>query len=88
MKRTVIALAILLASLMGSLATAAPDRPRIVLVHGAFADSSSWAGCPPGCDHWRRTSGAAAEPRRGPREILADIHDWVRANEDALRATL
>jgi CDP-paratose 2-epimerase len=27
-------------------------------------------------------------PRRGPREILADIHDWVRANEHALRGTL
>ena len=42
MKKTVIALASLLATLMGSLATAAPDRPTIVLVHGAFADASSW----------------------------------------------
>lgn len=42
MKKTVIALTSLLATLMGSLATAAPDRPTIVLVHGAFADASSW----------------------------------------------
>lgn len=27
-------------------------------------------------------------PRRGPREILADIHAWIRENEDALRQAL
>lgn len=43
MKKTAIALA-LGASLMGSFANAAADRPIIVLVHGAFADTSSWNG--------------------------------------------
>jgi pimeloyl-ACP methyl ester carboxylesterase len=45
MKKTAIALATLSATLMGSLANAAaPERPTIVLVHGAFADASSWNG--------------------------------------------
>jgi pimeloyl-ACP methyl ester carboxylesterase len=44
MKKTVIALATLSAMLMGSLAHASSDRPTIVLVHGAFADASSWNG--------------------------------------------
>ena len=30
--------------LMGAVATAQPTKPTIVLVHGAFADSSSWYG--------------------------------------------
>ena len=42
MKKTAIALA-LSACLVGSFANAA-ERPTIVLVHGAFADSSSWNG--------------------------------------------
>jgi pimeloyl-ACP methyl ester carboxylesterase len=42
MKKTALALA-LSATLIGSFANAA-DRPTIVLVHGAFADSSSWNG--------------------------------------------
>ena len=43
MKTAAIALA-LSASLIGSFANAAPERPTIVLVHGAFADASSWNG--------------------------------------------
>jgi len=27
-------------------------------------------------------------PRRGPRDILADIHEWIRANESAVRQAL
>src|SRR6516162_2889194 len=30
--------------LTGAVATAQPTKPTIVLVHGAFADSSSWYG--------------------------------------------
>src|SRR6516162_3344613 len=30
--------------LAGAAATAQPTKPTIVLVHGAFADSSSWCG--------------------------------------------
>jgi pimeloyl-ACP methyl ester carboxylesterase len=43
MKKTAIALA-LSACLIGSVANAAGERPTIVLVHGAFADASSWNG--------------------------------------------
>src|SRR5688500_13971933 len=43
MKTTAIALA-LSACLIGSVANAAAERPTIVLVHGAFADASSWNG--------------------------------------------
>jgi CDP-paratose 2-epimerase len=31
---------------------------------------------------------SAWRPRRGPREILADIHAWVEANESAVRSAL
>jgi CDP-paratose 2-epimerase len=30
----------------------------------------------------------AWRPRRTPREILVDIHDWIRANEAAVRSAL
>lgn len=43
MKKAAIALA-LSATLLGPLAQATPERPTIVLVHGAFADASSWNG--------------------------------------------
>jgi pimeloyl-ACP methyl ester carboxylesterase len=43
MNKTAIALA-LSACLIGSVANAAAERPTIVLVHGAFADASSWNG--------------------------------------------
>lgn len=43
MKKTAISLA-LSACFVGSLANAATERPTIVLVHGAFADASSWNG--------------------------------------------
>jgi pimeloyl-ACP methyl ester carboxylesterase len=43
MKKAAIALA-LSATLVGPFAQATPDRPTIVLVHGAFADASSWNG--------------------------------------------
>jgi pimeloyl-ACP methyl ester carboxylesterase len=43
MKKVAIALA-LIATLAGPLAEAASERPTIVLVHGAFADASSWNG--------------------------------------------
>jgi pimeloyl-ACP methyl ester carboxylesterase len=43
MKKIAIALAVG-ACLIGSLANAATERPTIVLVHGAFADNSSWNG--------------------------------------------
>jgi pimeloyl-ACP methyl ester carboxylesterase len=37
-------LAVAAAVLMNSVAYAQPDKPTIVLVHGAFADASSWNG--------------------------------------------
>src|SRR5215470_11480336 len=44
MKIFVAALAIASVLLTGAAATAQPAKPTIVLVHGAFADSSSWYG--------------------------------------------
>src|ERR1700684_296435 len=36
--------ALAIAAALATGAAAAPDKPTIVLVHGAFADSSSWNG--------------------------------------------
>ena len=42
-----------------------PDKPTIVLVHGAFADASSWSRVIPGC------SARASRPRRPPTPCAA-----------------
>jgi len=44
MKRLIAACMVLSAVFMSSVATAQSDKPTIVLVHGAFADASSWNG--------------------------------------------
>jgi pimeloyl-ACP methyl ester carboxylesterase len=44
MKTASVRLALLAAALAAPLAFAAPAKPTVVLVHGAFADSSSWDG--------------------------------------------
>lgn len=44
MKKTAMFLASAALILAGSAATAATERPTVVLVHGAFADASSWNG--------------------------------------------
>jgi pimeloyl-ACP methyl ester carboxylesterase len=46
-------------------AAAAPDKPTIVLVHGAFADSSSWNGVIADLQRDGYTVVAAANPLRG-----------------------
>jgi pimeloyl-ACP methyl ester carboxylesterase len=82
MKKTAIALASLSATLMGSLANAAPERPTIVLVHGAFADASSWNGV----IRILETDGyrvvAAANPLRsvqGDAQSVADIVESIKS---------
>ncbi|MRW93837.1 alpha/beta fold hydrolase [Duganella sp. FT80W] len=44
MKTASVRLSLLAATLAAPLAFAAPTKPTVVLVHGAFADSSSWDG--------------------------------------------
>jgi pimeloyl-ACP methyl ester carboxylesterase len=44
MKNVIAGLAIIETIFMGSVAFAQSDKPTIVLVHGAFADASSWNG--------------------------------------------
>src|SRR5580698_9563634 len=61
-------IAIAAAAVLGvaaSSAAAAPDKPTIVLVHGAFADSSSWNGVIADLQRDGYTVVAAANPLRG-----------------------
>ncbi len=61
-------IAIAAAAVFGGAATsaaAAPDKPTIVLVHGAFADSSSWNGVIADLQRDGYTVVAAANPLRG-----------------------
>ncbi len=44
MKQAVAALAVTASLMMGAQAFAAAEKPTVVLVHGAFADASSWNG--------------------------------------------
>jgi pimeloyl-ACP methyl ester carboxylesterase len=48
-----------------TMAAAAPEKPTIVLVHGAFADSSSWNGVIADLQRDGYTVVAAANPLRG-----------------------
>jgi pimeloyl-ACP methyl ester carboxylesterase len=82
MKKIAIALASLSVTLVGSLANATPERPTIVLVHGAFADASSWNGV----IRILETDGyrvvAAANPLRsvhGDAQSVADIVESIKS---------
>jgi len=60
----------------GALAQAAPAKPTIVLVHGAFADSSSWNSVIPILQRDGYTVVAAPNPLRGVRadaDVVADV---------------
>ena len=64
------------ATLFGAAGADAADKPTIVLVHGAFADSSSWNRVIPilqqdGYTRCGRQTRSAASARRG-RRIVAD----------------
>jgi len=62
-----------LAAALCAPAAAAP-KPTIVLVHGAFADSSSWNGVVPILMHDGYQVVAAANPLRGPKSDGAYVH--------------
>jgi pimeloyl-ACP methyl ester carboxylesterase len=63
--------------LLGGAATAKPAKPTIVLVHGAFADSSSWDGVIAILEKDGYTVVAAANPLRS-----------VKGDADSVRALL
>jgi pimeloyl-ACP methyl ester carboxylesterase len=80
MKKAAIALA-LSATLVGSFAQATPDRPTIVLVHGAFADASSWNGVIKILESDGYPVVAAANPLRSVQEdaqYVANIVDSIQ----------
>ena len=65
----------IIAATFGS-AQAQPDKPTIVLVHGAFADSSSWNGVVEILEKDGVSVMAAANPLRGVRsdgDYVADV---------------
>jgi pimeloyl-ACP methyl ester carboxylesterase len=81
MKKTAIALA-LSACLVGSIANAAAERPTIVLVHGAFADSSSWNGVIKILQSDGYSVVAAANPLRsvkGDADYVSSIVESIKA---------
>ena len=84
MKIFVAVLAIASVLLTGAAATAQPAKPTIVLVHGAFADSSSWYGVITILERDGYSVVAAANPLRSVkgdadavRALLASIHTPV-----------
>jgi pimeloyl-ACP methyl ester carboxylesterase len=64
MKLTTLFTSLALAVAVTATAQAAPVKPTIVLVHGAFADSSSWNGVVKVLEHDGYTVVAAANPLR------------------------
>ncbi len=72
----------LLVLLAGSSAMAQPDKPTIVLVHGAFADSSSWNGVIELLERDGFPVVAVANPLRGVRSdarYVADVIDGLKS---------
>lgn len=67
MLRTLLSAAVVTAGLLASPCAAAPRKPFIVLVHGAFADSSSWNGVVSILQRDGYFVVAAANPLRGVR---------------------
>lgn len=70
--------ATLLGLLAASSATAAPQKPTIVLVHGAFADSSSWNGVIAILEKDGFPVVAVANPLRGVRSDARYVADVVK----------
>lgn len=77
MKKLISGVLALAAGLLASSAQAQPAKPTIVLVHGAFADSSSWNGVITILSHDGYTVVAAPNPLRG-----------VRADADVVAAVV
>lgn len=79
MKKRIIPGGLMLAAALfatGAQAQAAPAKPTIVLVHGAFADSSSWNRVIPILQQGGYTVVASPNPLRGVRadaDVVADV---------------
>ncbi|NIJ20664.1 pimeloyl-ACP methyl ester carboxylesterase [Sphingomonas naasensis] len=76
MKKVITGGLVLAAGLFAASAQAQPVRPTIVLVHGAFADSSSWNGVITLLERDGYTVIAAPNPLRGVRadaDVVADV---------------
>jgi pimeloyl-ACP methyl ester carboxylesterase len=79
MKKRIIPGGLMLAAALfatGARAQAAPAKPTIILVHGAFADSSSWNRVIPILQQDGYTVVAAPNPLRGVRadaDVVADV---------------
>ncbi len=76
MKTTLIAAGLMLAAGLLPATAQAQEKPTVVLVHGAFADSSSWNGVIAALQHDGYPVVAAPDNLRGVRadaEIVADV---------------
>ena len=60
-------------------ATQEPAKVTIVLVHGAFEDSSSWNGVAPGLERAGYTVAAAADPLRSLKADAGYVSDLVKS---------
>lgn len=69
---------LLAAQLIAPMAQAQPGRPTVVLVHGAFADSSSWSGVIGILQRDGYKVVAAANPLRGVRADADAVADVVK----------
>jgi len=78
MKKLIAGGLILAAQLSATMAFAQPTRPTIVLVHGAFADSSSWNGVISILQKDGYKVVAAANPLRGVRADADAVADVVK----------
>jgi pimeloyl-ACP methyl ester carboxylesterase len=72
---------VLAAQLVASMAQAQPAKPTVVLVHGAFADSSSWNGVITILEKDGYKVVAAANPLRGVRIDANAVADIVKGIE-------
>lgn len=82
MNKLTAGLTVLGAVLVTSVAFAQPDKPTIVLVHGAFADTSSWNGVVGILEKDGYPVLAVANPLRGVKgdsEYLADILRTIKS---------
>jgi len=76
LKKTLIAGGLMLAAGLLSTAAQAQERPTVVLVHGAFADSSSWNGVIAALQHDGYAVVAAPDTLRGVRadaDVVAGV---------------
>ncbi len=81
MKKLIASGLLLAAQLAASMALAQPAKPTVVLVHGAFADSSSWNGVITILQRNGYKVVAAANPLRGVRSDANAVADVLKSIE-------